>query len=296
LILTALLAVLISQLSPFLGLIFLIASGGRNIIINFSSRYVFFIFFSSIVILTALLGIFPADVVRYCDVLIGVGVGAFIFLMFMMTTTKYETSILAFSGFTIIYAFVRSQVFGNVLLQSYDLFAKMNPALLPFGKNLSSEQLAMFKYVVKVGRNMVENYNIAIWTVGMIVAAYVGSVLLTRSRAMVWEHKFLKFPHALVYPVIVTMIMVIIPETKILGFNLMISILPLYLIQGIALIDFFWGVPLAKAPILRFLLILVILLNYPILLLLIIVGLLDTWFNFRKIEIREENDENHFVE
>jgi hypothetical protein len=294
-LLTAVFTALLSQLSPFLGLIFLIGSGGKNVIINFSHRYVFFILFSGIVVLTAVSGFFPADLVRYIDVLIGVGLGAFIFFNVLFKTSKYESAILVFGGFTITYAYLRSRLFGTFMLQNYDLMAKLNPVLLPGGKGLNAEQLAMFKYIVKVGRNLTDQYNIAIWSIGMIVAVYLGSLLLTKSRAMIWEHKFLKFPHELLYLVIGTMLLVAIPMTKILGFNLLLSIMPLYLIQGTAIMDFFWGVHFARSPILRFLLILVILLNYPILVLLVLVGLFDNWFNFRKIEIREENDENHFI-
>jgi hypothetical protein len=295
-LLTAVFTALISQLSPFLGLIFLIASGGKNIILNFSYRYVFFILFSGIVILTTQLGLFPADLVRYADVLIGVGFGSFIFFIVLLKTSKYETAILSFSGITIIYAYVRSMVFGTIMLQNYDLMAKLNPAVLPMGKGLNPEQLAMFKYIVKIGRNLINHYNIAIWCIGMIIALYLGSLLLTKSKVLVWDHKFLKLPNELIYLVIGSMIMIVLPMTKLLGFNLLLAILPLYLIQATAIIDFFWGAHFAKSPILRFLLVLVLLLNYPLLVLLVLIGLLDNWLNFRKIEIREENDENHFVE
>jgi hypothetical protein len=154
----------------------------------------------------------------------------------------------------------------------------------------------MFSYIVKLGRNLVDHYNIAIYSMSLIIALYIGSIILTRSRAIIWDHKYFKLPHELVFAVIGSMIMVVVPVTKMLGFNLLLAILPLYLIQGTAIMDFFWGVHFARSPILRFLVILVVILNYPILVLLMLVGLFDNWFNFRKIEIREENDENHFVE
>jgi hypothetical protein len=181
-------------------------------------------------------------------------------------------------------------------LENYDIMAKLNPVLLPIGKGFNQEQLMMFKYLVKIGRELVSHYNIAMWCSGMIIAVYLGSLLLTRSRAMTWSHKYIKFPHELVYMVIGCMILIVIPITKVLGLNLLLAILPLYLIQGTAVFDFFWGAHFARSPILRFLVILVILLYYPLLVLLVLVGLFDNWFNFRKIEIREENDENHFVE
>ncbi len=295
-LLTAVFTALISLISPFLGLIFLIASGGKSIIRNFSHGYVFFILFSGIVVLTTQLGLFPADLVRYVDVLIGVGLGSFIFFVFLLKTSKYESSILAFSGFTILYAYVRSRLFGSFMLQNYDLMVELNPSLLPMGKSLTPEQITMFKYIVKLGRDLIDHYNIALWCIAMIIAVYLGSLLLTRSRVMTWDHKFLKLPYELIYLFIGTMILIVIPLTKVLGLNLLLAILPLYLIQGNAVLDFFWGVHFARSPLLRLLLILVILLNYPLLVLLALVGLFDNWFNFRKIEIREENDENHFVE
>lgn len=295
-LLTAVVAALISQLSPFLGLIFLIASGGKRIISDFSHKYVFFVLFSGIVIATAQLGLFPSDIVRYADVLIGLGLGAVVFFNILLKTSKYEASILAFSGYTIIYAYIRSHLFGKFMLQNYDLLAKLDPSVLSMGKSLNPEQLAMFKSVIKIGRDLTDHYNIAIWCIGMIIAVYLGSLLLMRSKAMIWDHKFLKFPQELIYMVIGTMVLIIFPMTKVLGINLLFAILPLYLIQGVAVVDFFWGTYFARSPILRFLLILVMILNYPLLVLLVIVGLFDNWFNYRKIEIREENDENHFVE
>lgn len=293
---TAVFTALISLLSPFLGLIFLIASGGKSVLINFSHRYVFFVLFGGIVVLIAQLGLFPQDIVRYTDVLIGVGMSSFIFMTVLIATSKYETSILASSGFSIAYAYLRTRLFGTIMLQNYDFMAKLNPTLVPIGKNMNPEQLAMFREIVAIGRNLVDHYSIAIWSIGMIIGMYLGSLLLVRSKVIKWDYKYLRFPYELVYLIIGTMIMILLPLTKMLGMNLLLSILPLYLIQGSAIMEYFLGNHLAKFPIVRFLLILVVLFNYPLLVLLTFVGLLDSWFNFRKIEIREENDENHFVE
>ena len=57
--------------------------------------------------------------------------------------------------------------------------------------------------------------------------------------------------------------------------------------------DFYWGKFFKKSKFLLVLLIISIIINIPIIILIVLMGVADIWFNFRKIHIMEEIDENH---
>lgn len=103
----------------------------------------------------------------------------------------------------------------------------------------NAEQIQMFQTFVHTGRNLVEHYNVALWSIGMILAVYFGTVLLTRQRELLWNHKFLKLPSKMVYFLIAVLFLTALPQTHETGLNLLLSLAPLYLAQGVAILDFF---------------------------------------------------------
>jgi uncharacterized protein YybS (DUF2232 family) len=87
--------------------------------------------------------------------------------------------------------------------------------------------------------------------------------------------------------------MFLYPATRVIGTNLLICMSMLYLIQGTAVLSFVWGGFFAKARLLRTMLIMAIILNYPVMILIALIGVLDAWFNFRKLTFKEEIHESH---
>jgi uncharacterized protein YybS (DUF2232 family) len=69
-------------------------------------------------------------------------------------------------------------------------------------------------------------------------------------------------------------------------------IAPLFLIQGISNLDFYWGDFFKRSKILLFLLVVSMVFNYFILILVALIGLTDIWFNFRKIDMEEIDGSN----
>ena len=64
------------------------------------------------------------------------------------------------------------------------------------------------------------------------------------------------------------------------------------LIQGISILEFYWGDFFKKSKFLLFLLIFSMVFNYFILILVALIGLTDIWFNFRKIYMEEIDGNN----
>jgi len=85
----------------------------------------------------------------------------------------------------------------------------------------------------------------------------------------------------------------IILRNKTVSLNGLLIVAPLYLIQGVAVLDFFWGKFLARTVILRFFLMIALMLNPYMMIMVTFTGLFDVWFNFRKIYTKEDLDENH---
>jgi uncharacterized protein YybS (DUF2232 family) len=100
-------------------------------------------------------------------------------------------------------------------------------------------------------------------------------------------------PYFFIYLLILAMIIFILPNWKTTGINAMVILAPIFLIQGISILDFFWGEFFRRSKLLLFLLIISMVVNIPILILVGLIGLLDIWFDFRKIRIMEDINENH---
>jgi len=91
-------------------------------------------------------------------------------------------------------------------------------------------------------------------------------------------------PDTWVWGLIAALALFLIPSStaKIAGWNLVISFSTLYLIQGVALIDYFLRNKMRLHPVVR-ILIHSIILSLPSILFVIVIGIVDIWADFRKL-------------
>jgi hypothetical protein len=140
---------------------------------------------------------------------------------------------------------------------------------------------------------IVTNFGAAIWVTGIVTAAYLGFIFFAKKQRIRIHHRSLRFPYFCVYGIIFGLLLTLIPTTKILGLNMLLMLSPLYFFQGISILDYYWRPFVEKSKWFAFLLVLMLLFNYFFAMLIVMMGLLDVWFNFRKLKIQEEIDESN---
>ncbi|MCK4312952.1 MAG: DUF2232 domain-containing protein [Candidatus Cloacimonetes bacterium] len=284
----AVLSALIALFSPFWGLIF---------IINFGYKYqnrknVFYCVFAGAIIFLMIIGKF-FDIVTLFDILIGVGISSAYYFRNIQKKYDYQKTILIISFVNIGYAIVRHLVFGKILLRNLNEVFQQYAELIKSNFQENSEQFFLALEITEKAKLLMINYYPAIWAITIIFAIYLTSIFFSKKAVKKWEHKKVRLPFFLVYILIAILIFVISPNTRNIGMNGLLMLTPLFLIQGISLLDFYTGNFFKKHRFFLIFFILSVVLNYYLIILLAFTGLLDTWFNFRKIEISEDLNESN---
>lgn len=285
-ILLAVLSVVISTVSPFWGVIFIIAFSGRYQ----KNRNLFNIFFIGSIILLFLLRII--DIISVIELLIGVGLSTSLFLWSLSRTLNFVNAIVSAFFLNIIYALVKVVVFGKQYTEMILDVINTYKEFVTESLQNNSEQLTLALEITDTFRELFIKFYPGIWVFSIIIAIYIGALFLSRKGTLPWDHKMVRLPYYLVYILIAALAGIVVPRTQTFGINALIMIAPLFLIQGISIIDFRWGDFFRRSKFLFFLLIISMVFNYFILVLVALIGLADIWFNFRKIDTEEIDESN----
>ncbi len=285
-ILLAVISVVIATLSPFWGLIFIIAFSGKYQKNRNLFNYVFFGF----VILLFLLKLI--DIISFMNLLIGVGLTSVLYLWSLQRTLNFINAIISAFFLNIIYAVLRMIIFGKQYAEIIaEVIEKYKEFVTQSFQN-NAEQLALALDFTDTFQQLFTKYYVGIWVSTIVLAIYIGSIFLSKKGSLKWEHRKIRMPFYLVYILIAALAGFLLPDTQTYGINALIMIAPLFLIQGISILDFYWGDFFKRSKVLLFLLIVSMVFNYFILILVILIGLIDIWFNFRKIDMEEIDESN----
>ncbi|HPR16892.1 MAG TPA: DUF2232 domain-containing protein [Candidatus Cloacimonadota bacterium] len=283
----AILGAFIASISPFWGLIVIITYGGKYR----DQFYRFLIFFLVAEVLLKVLNI--VDFLTFTDVFFVVGAATLLYFSIYKRNGFHLAAILAAYVLNIVYAVIRHLVFGTMITENIGKMINTYRDMLENTWQSNSDQLAVALQILESSRQIFAKYYLGIWLLSIAFGLYCGTLIFSKQNIQKWHHKLIRLPYEMVYLVIATLVMFLIPNTRDLGINLLLILAPLFLIQGISILDFFWGNFFRKSKLLLFLLIISVVFNYFILSLIALFGLLDIWLNFRKIRVMEDIDENH---
>jgi len=233
------------------------------------------------------------DAVRLFDIIIGIGIASYLFFKLKSRNFDYAMIIIYVFLYSTVYGLFRHLVLGKKLLETVSVAFEQSQELIISSFRNNPDQLNVFLDVLEKSRTFLENFNISIWIAGIVVASYLGALILSKRAGSNWKHKEIRLPFFLIYFLIIVLVLVLLPKTKVAGLNGILMVAPLFLIQGISILDFYWGNFFSKSKFLLYLLIFAMALNFPLLVLVSLVGMFDIWFNFRKIKITEDVHENH---
>lgn len=193
----------------------------------------------------------------------------------------------------IVYGAIRQFFFKTSLLAAYDKAIQMNQETINTISSHSPEISPLMLSSIHMGRSLVESYGVAMWSISMTLAIYIGWRVMFGGTIVQARMRFLRWPHWTVIGLIAGLAMVLYAPLRIAGNNLILCLIPIFMIQGISVLAYYWGNYFEKTPVLKALLIISFIINYPLMILLALLGLFDQWFDFRKIVYREKSNENH---
>jgi len=229
----------------------------------------------------------PAVWLNASDAIIGVGLGAVLFTLILKSRMNINLALALLLIFEVGYCFFRNWMYAPTLAAvsqqmapMYETYLKRIPALRPDKEAIAWIQLFML------------NYQAAIIGSLQIAGTFLGLLLFNMASAFKLPIRLIKFPYATVYVLIAALGLTLYPVTRMWGINLLVCMSMIYLIQGVAILSYAWGDFFQKAKLLRTFLIMAIILNYPILVLIALTGVLDVWFDFRKLTLVEEKHES----
>ena len=285
-ILIAVVSVIIAMLSPFWGLIFILAFSGKYQ----ENRSLFYLVYFGFVILLFLFSVL--DVISVMDLLIGVGLSSALYLWSLRRTLNYINALISVFFLNIIYAILRLIIFSKQYAEIIaEVINKYKEFITQSFQN-NNEQLTLALKFTETFEEIFTKYYVGIWVFTMVLSIYIGSLLLSKKGSFKLKHKKMRMPFYLIYILIIALAGFLLPNTQTAGINALIIIAPLFLIQGLSILDFYWGDFFKKSKFLLFLLIFSMVFNYFILILVALFGLTDIWFNFRKIEMEEIDESN----
>ncbi|MFO7660555.1 MAG: hypothetical protein R6V77_06550 [Candidatus Cloacimonadaceae bacterium] len=222
------------------------------------------------------------------DAIVGIGLGCLLFILILRQRQKLNLALAALLIFQIGYYLLRSWVFAPALQA---LSEQMKPVYETYLERMP--RLDFNADAIVWIQNLMLKYQAAIWGSFQILAVFLGFMLFNRHSAFKQRIRLIKFPYPIIYLMIATLALSLFPITRIWGLNALICMSVFYLIQGTAVLSFVWGDYFAKVKLMRTLLIMAVIINYPVLILIALVGIIDNWFDFRKLNVMEEKHESN---
>jgi hypothetical protein len=279
---------LLSIISPFLGLIFVIAYCGR---IWAQSTGKQLLYLGLFIIAVSVLAVIENSLLAWLnasDAIVGVGLGTLLFVLLIKQRQDANKALALILVYEIGYSLLRSWLFSPTL---HVVSAQMTPTYESYLHRIPNLQVN--KEMVTWIQNFMTTYQTAIWGTSQMLAVFLGYLLFNRFSVISFPLRFIRFPHLVIYPMILALALAIYPDTRVWGINFLICMGIIFLIQGSAVLSFAWGDFFSRARFLRTLLIIAIIINYPVLILIALAGLMDFWFDFRKLNKMEEIHESN---
>jgi len=276
---SAILAGFFAGFSPFWGLLIIVAYSYRY----FQERNLkYAVSFFAAALLSVIFVNGQQIALSLFDAYFGVGLVAFIFFKILADKRDLSQSLLYSSGVAAIYGILRQILFHQVLIEQMQQNSVMTTELSQelFSDNPEMLQLAMQS--VESSVQIFTSYGVAIWFLVIISSLFAGIAWLTFKEKGIGVISAIKLPYGFVYPLIASMLLFLIPGLRVTGINVLLIVIPLFLIQGIAVNAYFLKHVMKGKNMIWVTVLLIIFLNYLYLIFLVFLGIADLWLQYRE--------------
>jgi hypothetical protein len=284
------LTVLLSIVSPTFGMIFFVASGGKILIENPKVRR--FIFPQILILIFVSIYLKLISLSEGLDIILTYTISLPVFFYLLMKKMDYGKSLEIFGGLTSIFVGLKFLLLKNYIIHNWEI-SIANIGNLMEKMNITAEQKEISQQLIASSKYIFIHYTVALTTVSFILAVYIGALVLNKKTIIKWNYSRLNFSFEIVYVLIIAIISSLFSISHYIGMNLLAILGSFFLIQGLAILNYYWGGFMRRSKVFTFFLILTLIFNPYVLLLIALIGLMDMWFDIRKIrEVEESNEDN----
>ncbi|MCF7918918.1 MAG: YybS family protein [Candidatus Cloacimonetes bacterium] len=216
------------------------------------------------------------------DAFLGVGLVALVFFQTLEKDNDASQALIRSAGIALSYGVLRNLLFRQLLLEQIRKNSQLTAELTTelFADNAELLQLA--QQSVATSESFFNSYWAAIWYLVIITALFLGMVWLSQREMESFKISELILPYWFVYPLIISMVFFLLPALRVIGGNMLLMIMPLFLIQGIAVSVYYLKNVVHNRNTLWIMVLLAIFLNYLYLILMVILGISELWLQYRE--------------
>lgn len=279
-VLTAVTASMVSGFSLLIGYVITLSAVGRLKVMYVEKKYYMFMIMFATAVILRLFNLI--DYLRLSDIVFGVVLSAFLYMNVLTYSHNYASAILYISMFHIFYSLVRNGILGVSYFEDLEIILLERIDLLR--ESLRHNNIDEIKNTFQQAFRIYKNYNPAIWSTTMVVGSFVGGLFLSKNNLLKFRISQLRFPEFLKYIVLFSLTAAILPQTKLLGINILLVLGIICSLQGLSVLAHWWTEFFAKSKIVLYLFVIMIFFNFFFIMFVSLIGLLDLWFDFRKFE------------
>jgi len=274
-------SLLVTLLSPVIGYIYLVSVGGKYMYDDTNK-----IISVPILLIAGTLTLWSLGMItilEVSDISVGVVLALIIFISTLRKNNNYVAAFFSAGLLQVLYAVIRSLLFGSVYKDRIDTFLTGYNAFVDHNvANLGNSVEAPSELIDTIIRLMVE-YQAAIWSITMLLGMYLAMVFLAKRMSIEWKHHLIRFPYWFSYVLIIVLCLAIIPDTRTIGINGLLMIMVFFLIQGLSITDFIARNHFKKSRFIMIATIILIIVNFFFAIFIATIGMLDYWLDIRKL-------------
>ena len=295
--LIGLLGLLIGIISPALGVLLLICTSGKYFIETPGYTFKFFLIW---ILTSGFLFIFNIiDKVQIANLIFGAGFSCI--LLFYLIKKEYQQNyiFLTLFGFNVVYVLVRQLLYSEYINNMYLESVEGAVTMLSNRFQAGSEQYVLFMDLIEMSKDFYLKYSPGIWIATMLMCLIFGYYFLSRKLRTLESYDLEPLSHYqthnyAIYSLILALIVaVFFTKYRVISINLLLALMPLFLLQGFAVIKMKIGKWFVNSKFLLVLAILTLLINPYVILFISVIGLFDNWFDFRSLSKMEEINEDN---
>ena len=287
----ALIGLLIALISPAMGTLFIVTSLGKHFLENdfkLSQFFVGWITICGFLYLTNFI-----DNITTLNIIVGTGLSSTLLFYMVKKESDLDLTVMLLLLINSIYIALRQLFFYNTISEVYN--RSVDEALKLFG-NINQEntqQFLAFKEMTDLMREFYLNYNSGIWIATIMLCIMTGYFLFARKNEELYTLKCYQTHVYVIYSLIIALLIALFTKHRLYAVNFVIGVIPLFFMQGLAVINAKIGKWFLNSKVLIAVAILTLVINPYITLFISVIGLFDNWFDFRKITKSEDLNENH---
>lgn len=286
-----LLGLLFGIISPAAGVLFLIPASGKALVNDKKFNQYFFAVWVIISIVFYVIGF--VNNIQMINLIFSAGLSVYLLFHFIKKEYDIDFIFMSLLFLNTVYMFIRQLIFAKQIISEYTIAMEDSIMLVSNRFQENSEQYQIFMEMIEISKEFYLKYSPGIWVATMMICLMTGYSFLSKREKNCISLKDYRNHLYIIYTLIVALIFAILTSYKVVSLNYIFALIPLFLFQGLAVINKRIGHWFYKSRALLVIAVLSIILNPYIVLFISVIGLFDNWFDFRSLSQSEETNENN---